>query len=155
MTLADIAKFAGQVPPRIRPTLTRLAPKLATYLDEQRRILYDLPRSPLPDPDTIAPVRFLPRYDELLISYQHRDRVMAGKHRGKVYSKNAIVEAVILLDGFGAGIWALERTKTDAIVRIRPFGKVAPKDRVEVVAEGERLARFMAPEAKAHGVRIT
>jgi len=154
MTLADIAKFAGQVPPRIRPVLTRLGPKLATFVDEEKRALYYLPRAPRPDADTAAPVRFLPRYDELLISYQHRDRVMAEKHRGNVYSKNAIVEAVVLVDGFGAGIWALERTKTDAVVRVKPFGKVAPKDKVEVVAEGERLARFMAPEANVHGVRI-
>jgi len=154
MSLADIAKFAGQMPPRIRPTLTRLAPKLATYVDEHKRVLYDVSRATLPDADTIAPVRFLPRYDELLISYQHRDRVMAEQHRGNVYSKNAIVEAVVLVDGFGAGTWALERTKTEAIVHIRPFARFAPKDKLEVIAEGERLARFMAPEAKVHGVRI-
>jgi hypothetical protein len=155
MSLADVCQFAGQVPPRIRPTLERIAPTLAIFSDEQRRTLYDLPRAPRPDADTAAPVRFLPRWDELLIAYAHRDRVMPEKHRGNVYSKNAIVEAVVVVDGFGAGIWALDRTKTDAIVRVRPFGKLAPKDKTEVIAEGERLARFMAPEAKTHGVRVS
>jgi len=155
LTLVDIAKFAGQVPARIRPALERLAPALATFADEQRRTLYDLRGAPHPSAETAAPVRFLPRYDELLIAYQHRDRVMPERHRGNVYSKNAIVEAVVMVDGFGAGIWALERTKTDAIVRVRPFSKLAPKDKTEVLAEGEQLARFMAPEAKTHGVRVS
>ena len=67
VSLADIAKFGGQVPARIRPVLARIAPTLATFTDEQKRVLYDLPGSPRPDADTAAPVRFLPRYDELLI----------------------------------------------------------------------------------------
>src|SRR5205823_4932642 len=76
-TLADIAQFAGQVPPRVRPTLERLAPKLRTFSDQEGRLLYDLPRAVRPGADVPAPVRFLPRYDELLISYKHRDRVIA------------------------------------------------------------------------------
>jgi len=155
MTLADIAKFAGQVPARLRPVLDRLAPKLATFADEQRRLLFDLPRAPRPDADTRAPIRFLPRYDETLIAYQHRDRIIAARHRPKIYSKNAIVEAVILVDGSAAGAWALERAKSDAIVRVEPFARLAARDRAEATVEGERLARFMAPEATVHGVRFS
>ena len=155
VTLADIAKFAGQVPARIRPILEGLAPKLATFVDEQQRVLYDLPRAPRPDADTRAPIRFLPRYDEALIAYQHRDRIIAARHRPTIYSKNGIVEAIILVDGFAAGSWGLERTKTDAIVRVEPFAKLAARDRAEATVEGERLARFMAPEAKVHGVRFS
>lgn len=155
VTLADIAKFAGQVPARIRPVLERVAPKLAMFADEHKRVLYDLPRAPRPDADTRAPIRFLPRYDEALIAYQHRDRIIAARHRPTIYSKNAIVEAIILVDGFAAGSWALERTKTDAIVRVEPFAKLAARDRAEATVEGERLARFMAPEAKVHGVRFS
>lgn len=155
VTLADIAKFAGQVPARIRPVLERLAPKLATFLDEQRRVLFDLPRAPRPGADTHAPIRFLPRYDEALIAYQHRDRIIAARHRPKIYSNNAIVEAIVVVDGFAAGTWALERTKSDAIVRVEPFARLAARDRAEATVEGERLARFMAPEAKVHGVRFS
>ena len=154
VTLADIAKFAGQVPPRIRPVLERIAPTLRTFVDEQRRVLYDLPRAPRPDAETVAPVRLLPRYDETLIAYQHRDRVMPARHRPRIYSKNAIVEAVLLVDGFGAGTWGLQRTRTDAILRIEPFARLSAADRTAASAEGERLARFMAPEAKTHGVRF-
>jgi hypothetical protein len=153
-SLADIARFAGQVPARIRPVLEGLAPSLRRFSDEQGHNLFDLPRAPRPAADTKAPVRFLPRYDELLIGYEHRDRVIAAKHRAAVYSKNAIVEAVVLVDGLAAGTWTLETTKTDAVVRIRPFGTLARADRAAATAEGEGVARFMVPDAKTHGARV-
>ena len=154
VTLADVAKFAGQVPARIRPALDRLAPGLRRFKDEQGRILFDLPRALRPDGDARAPVRFLPRYDELLISYQHRDRVIAARYRPAIYAKNAIVEAVVLVDGFAAGTWGLVAPKTEAVLRVVPFARLAPRDRTAVIDEGQRLARFLAPDARAIGVRI-
>jgi hypothetical protein len=153
-TLADIARFAGQVPARIRPVLEQLTPSLRRFSDEQGRVLFDLPRAPLPAADVKAPVRLVPRYDEMLIGYEHRDRVIAKGHRGAVYSKNAIVEAVFLVDGFAAGTWSLTTTKADAVVRIHPFGTLARSDRAAAITEGEAIARFMAPDAKAHGARV-
>ncbi len=152
--LADIARFAGQVPARIRPVLEQLAPSLRRFSDEQGRALFDLPRAPRPAADVKALVRLLPRYDELLIGYEHRDRVIAKEHRGAVYSKNAIVEAVFLVDGFAAGTWSLATTKADAVVRIHPFGTLGRSDRAAAIAEGEAIARFMAPDAKMHGARV-
>ena len=153
-SLADIAQFAGQVPARIRPVLEGLAPSLRRFADQEGRALFDLPRAPRPAADTTAPLRFLPRYDELLIGYEHRDRVIAAKHRSAVYSKNAIVEAVLLIDGVAAATWALESTKTDAVVRVRPFGALARAHRGAAIEEGTALARFMSPNAKTHGARI-
>jgi hypothetical protein len=153
-TLADVAKFAGQAPPRVRPTLERIAPSLRTFSDEEGRTLYDVPRGARPGADIAAPVRFLPRYDELLISYQHRDRVIAPAHRRAVYTKNAIVEAVFTVDGFAAGTWTLVRAKAETVLRVAPFARLAPKDRAAVVAEGQDLLRFLAPDAKSSGVRF-
>jgi hypothetical protein len=154
LALADIAKFAGQVPPRIRPIVERIAPSLRVFSDEQGRALYDLPRAPRPDADTPAPIRLLPRYDEVLIAYQLRDRVIAVRHRPAIYSKNGIIEATLLVDGFVAGTWSLARTRDDAVVRITPFAKLRPADRAAALAEGERLARFLAPDAKTHGAKL-
>jgi hypothetical protein len=153
-TVADVAKFAGQVPPRVRPTLERLAPKLLTFRDEEGRLLYDLPRAPRPDGESPAPVRFLPRYDELLISYQHRDRVIAPAHRRAVYAKNAIVEAVVTVDGFAAGTWGLVRAKNEAVLQVAPFARLRPKDRVAVETEADALLAFLAPAATTVGVRV-
>jgi Winged helix DNA-binding domain len=153
-TVADVAKFAGQVPPRIRPTLERLAPKLLTFRDEEGHLLYDLPRAPRPDGEVEAPVRFLPRYDELLISYQHRDRLIAPAHRRAVYTKNAIVEAVFMVDGFAAGTWSLVRAKKEAVLRISAFARLTLRDRVAVETEGESLLQFLAPDETTVGVRF-
>ena len=117
-------------------------------------MLYDLPRAPRPDPERVAPVRFLPRYDELLIAYEHRDRVIAAPHRPAVYSKNAIIEAVFLVDGFAAGTWGLRRAKSEALLVVSPFGHLSPKDRAAVRDEAELLARFLAPDATTIGVRL-
>ena len=91
---------------------------------------------------------------ELLISYQYRDRVIAPRHRPAIYAKNAIIEAVVLVDGFAAGTWGLESAKTEAVLRVAPFARLAPRDRAAVTEEGERLARFLAPDATTTGVRV-
>jgi hypothetical protein len=154
VTLADIAKFAGQAPPRVRPALERMAPKLRTFADEEGRVLYDLPRGARPGAGVDAPVRFLPRYDELLIAYQHRDRVIAPAHRRAIYTKNGIIEAVVLVDGFAAGTWGVVRTKGEAILNVAPFARLAPRVRIAVEAEGRDLLPFLAPDATITGVRF-
>ena len=153
-TLADVAKFAGAVPARIRPALDRLAPRLARFQDEQGRTLFDLKRSPRPSPDLKPPIRFLPRYEQILIAYQHRDRVIAPRHRPAIYSKNGIIEATFLVDGFVAGTWSVVRNKGDAVVAVHPFARLAPADRTAALVEAERLARFAVPEARVHGAKV-
>jgi len=154
VTLADVAKFAGQAPPRLRPALEGIASKLLTFKDEAGRILYDMPRAIRPSPDVKAPVRFLPRYDELLIAYQHRDRLIAPAHRPATYAKNGIVEAVVLVDGFAAATWGLVRAKGEALLRIAPFARLARRERAAVEAEGHDLLGFLAPDATTVGVRF-
>jgi len=154
VTLADIAKFAGQAPARVRPALERMAGKLRTFSDEAGRVLYDLPRAARPSSEMDAPVRFLPRYDELLIAYQHRDRVIAPAHRRAIYSKNGIIEAVVLVDGFAAGTWGLVRTRNEAVLRVSAFARLAARERVAVDAEGDALLQFLAPDATIAGVRF-
>ena len=154
VTLADIAKFAGQAPARVRPALERMAGKLRTFSDEAGRVLYDLPRAARPSSEMDAPVRFLPRYDEMLIAYQHRDRVIAPAHRRAIYSKNGIIEAVVLVDGFAAGTWGLVRTRNEAVLRVSAFARLAARERVAVDAEGDALLQFLAPDATVAGVRF-
>ena len=154
VTLSDIARFAGQVPPRIRPVLERLAPALRRFRDEAGRALFDAPRAPRPGGDVAVPVRFLPRYDEVLIAYEHRDRIVAPQHRKAIYAKNGIIEATFLLDGFVAGTWSIAASRADAVVRVKPFRTLAPAQRRAVLDEAERLARFGMPEAKTHGAAI-
>jgi hypothetical protein len=154
MSLPDIAKFAGQVPARIRPTLERLGPSLRRFADEKGRALYDVRRGAIPDAGIEAPARLLPRYDEALIAYQDRDRIVAPRYRAGIYAKNGIIEATLLIDGMVAGTWALARSSEEAIVEIRSFATLPRSERRAAIDEGERLAAFLAPEVARHGARL-
>lgn len=76
--------------------LTRLAPVFARLeLEELGGGYFDLPGAPRPDPETPAPVRFLPRWDNLLIGYADRSR----------FGDVVIGEPTVLVDGAVAGTW--------------------------------------------------
>ena len=144
----DVAKFRGRGRPRVRRHLAPVT-EFRRQVRAGRRVL--LPRHAR---RTFRSVRFLPRYDELLISYEHRDRVIAPAHRRAVYTKNAIVEAVVMVDGFAAGTWKVDRAKNEAVLGIAPFAHLARRDRAAIEAEGRGLLSFLAPDASSVGVRF-
>ncbi|MGW0003027.1 DNA glycosylase AlkZ-like family protein [Nocardia grenadensis] len=69
--------------------------------DEQGRELLDLPDAPRPDPDTPAPVRFLPAFDNAILGYHDRGRIIDRAHRGL----SVAGERVVLVDGRGVATW--------------------------------------------------
>lgn len=81
---ADIANWVGLPVSSLAPTLERLS--LRRFRDEGGRELLDLPRAPLPDPDTPAPVRFLPTWDATLLVHARRTGILPEEHRPKVFS---------------------------------------------------------------------
>ena len=82
----------------------------------------------LPAKDAPAPVRFLPEYDNLLLSHSNRTRVVADEYRPKVYLPGLRVAATILVDGFVRSAWKIEKMKTAATLVIEPFDKLTKKD---------------------------
>ena len=138
----------------LKEVVEGLRSSLVTYRDEQRNELFDLPDAERPDADTAAPPRFLPEYDNLLLSHRKRTRVVADEHRKQVYLPGLRVAATVLVDGVVAGTWAVDKAKREAGLVIRPFGRLAKDDRAALVDEGERLVRFVEPDAKAHEVRV-
>jgi hypothetical protein len=137
----------------LRETFERLRPKLVTFRDARKRELFDLPDAPRPDEDTGAPVRFLPEFDNALLAHDDRTRIIADEHRGAVFLKNLQVLGTFLVDGFVAGTWRVDRTKKEALLSLRPFGKIAKRVSTDLEDEGASLLRFLEPDA-AHGVRF-
>lgn len=149
--VTDIQTWSGL---KLKGALDAIKPELVTYRDEQGVELLDLPDAPLPDADTPAPERFLPEFDNLLLSHSNRTRVVADEYRSKVYLPGLRVAATILVDGFVRGAWKVEKAKGAATLAITPFDTLTKSNRAALEAEGERLVRFVEPDAKAYAVRF-
>ena len=137
-TRADISEWSGLRVRDIEPALEALEP-LRRFADERERELVDLPRAALPSGDAPAPVRFLPRFDNLVLSHADRRRVIADEHRATVIHGGGMVEATFLVDGFVAGLWRVEKDK----VRVEPFSPLPRACRRPVEDEAARLQEWL------------
>jgi hypothetical protein len=139
----------------LREVVERISPALRTFRDETGTELFDVPDAPLPDPDTPAPVRFLPEYDNCLRSHTNRRRIMTDEHRALLFAaKNDAPMPAFLVDGFVRGTWRLERTRTTATLTIRPYAKLSTKDTVALTDEADRLLALAAAEIQTRDVRL-
>jgi DNA glycosylase AlkZ-like len=152
-TIADAQTWSGLK--KLNDVFERLRPQLITFRDERGRELFDLPDAPRPDPETPAPLRFLPSWDNLLLSHADRTRVIAEDHRKQIWSVNGIVPGTILIDGYVAGTWSIKQAKKTATLHIDPFETLSLADRAEIEAEGERLLLFTDPKATNRELQIT
>jgi hypothetical protein len=138
-TKQDVGQWAGV--PRLGPiaaSLERL--NVWTFRDEAGKVLYDVPRAPLPDPETPAPPRLVPRFDNLVLSHADRSRVLGDAPPSRIVTKNGLVHATILVDGFVAGTWQLEQGR----VVLEPFGRLRAHVKRALREEADRLETFAA-----------
>ena len=82
--------------------------ELLRFRDENGRDLFDVPGAPLPDAEVPAPVRFLPKWDNVLLAFADRTRVLPEEYRKTVIKMNGDVAQTFLVDGFVAGTWRVE-----------------------------------------------
>jgi hypothetical protein len=151
--LADAANWAGVPPKKMEPAAERLS--LRRFEDEEGKALLDLPRAPLPDPKTPAPVRFLPVWDAILLANVRRAEILAEEYRPLIFTtKTPQSVSTFLVDGAVAGKWSVKRTAKKAELLVEPFEKLPAKAKKEVEAEGARLVRFHEPDAESHTVRL-
>jgi hypothetical protein len=145
---ADVQTWSGLS--GMREVLERLRPGLRTFRDERGRELFDVPDAQLPSPDTPAPVRFLPQYDNVLLGHADRGRIVAPGTR----QWTEVGWGTVLVDGFTAARWRLEREKEDATMRVEPFVRLRAADRDHVAEEGARLLAFAATDAERRVVDL-
>jgi hypothetical protein len=127
----------------------RLRPRLCIFRDEREQELFDLPGAALPDPDTAAPARFLPEYDNVLLAHADRTRIIHPES-----GRAKIGEANVLVDGFAAGTWKITRSRNSATLIIRPFERFSRKDSAALTREGTRLLAFLAAEANTRNIEF-
>jgi hypothetical protein len=141
-TVRDIQTWSGRM--QLKQSVEEIKAELRTFSDESGNELFDLPDAPLPPADTPAPPRFVPDYDNLILSHLDRGRVVPEEHRKKVFLSAARVRATFLIDGFVRGAWKIEKARKMATLRIEPFDPLSREDHVALRDEGERLVRFVA-----------
>ena len=134
---------------RLGEVFERLRPELLTFRDEDGRELFDLPDAPRPDGATPAPPRFLPEYDNALVSHADRRRIIAPEHRERVFTKGTL-----LVDGFVRGTWKLTSRQRTAILAIELFRVLSKRHRGGVEREGARLLAFAAPEVSRRELAV-
>ncbi|MEU3510155.1 winged helix DNA-binding domain-containing protein [Streptomyces longwoodensis] len=137
-SVKDMQTWAGLT--RLREAFERLRSRLVTFRAEDGTELFDLPDAPRPDPDTPAPPRFLPEFDNLLLSHADRSRVVPPAHRGRHWQGNQAYRT-LLVDGFLAGVWKLDG---QALV-VEPFAPLPRRARGEVVEEAGRMLTALHP----------
>jgi Winged helix DNA-binding domain len=138
-TRRDIATWTGVPLPEVVGALARL--RTRRFRDDHGNELLDLPRGPLPDPGTPAPLRFLPTFDAALLVHARRTQILPEVHRPKVFhTKTPHSIGTFLVDGQVAGTWKHER----GAVRPTPFERLPRATQRELNDEAERLTAFMA-----------
>jgi hypothetical protein len=136
-SVADVQAWSGLT--RLREVVDGM-PTLRRLRDEAGRELVDLPDAPLADPDEPVPVRLLAGYDNLLLGYADRTRVVGDQDRRLVIT-GGLVRATVLVDGFVAGTWSVG---ADGRVSVAPFRPLSADEDAAVRAEAARAQEFVA-----------
>lgn len=134
---------------RLGAVVDRLRPRLRTFRDELGRELLDLPDAPRPDPETPAPPRLVPEYDNLLLSHADRSRVIAAEHRERIFTRGAL-----LVDGVVHGAWRVTRQRGVATLELELLAPLETADLDATSAEATRLLGFLAGDAAARELRV-
>jgi hypothetical protein len=133
----DLVAWSMMHVPELTAALERL--ELRRFRDEEGRELFDVPRAHLPDPTTPAPIRFLPKWDNVLLAFADRTRVLPEQYRRTVIRANGDVAQTFLVDGLVAGTWRAENGR----VVTEPFAPLPPAARRELADEAKRLEAFL------------
>jgi DNA glycosylase AlkZ-like len=151
-TVADVATWCRLT--GLREVVERLRPHLRTFRDDAGRELFDLPDAPRPDADTPAPTRFLPEYDNLLLSHADRSRFVTASARENVTRVTRRSRGAVLHDGLVAAVWREEREGAQVAIVVSPLVRLTKRAAASIEAEGRRLLRLLAGDAERGDVRV-
>jgi len=152
--VADVAAWSRLT--GLREVVERLRPRLRSFRDERGRELFDLPDALRPDPETPAPVRFLPEYDNVLLSFADRGRFLSVQRRTPLSAVEGRIMGTVLHDGFLFGVWQLQRDRESgtATVLVSHVERLTRRAEQSVGVEGRRFLRFVADDASSHDLRF-
>jgi hypothetical protein len=140
-SIMDMQNWSGLT--KLAPAFEALRGELVEFAGEDGRVLYDLPDGLLPDPETPAPVRFMPEYDNVWLGFADRYRIQPELARNRMVLVNGYI-AAYTVDGFISGNWTLKRSKDDIAITILPFRDLTRAETADVEAEAHAHGAFLA-----------
>jgi len=144
----DIAAWAGVAQRDFAEALAGLA--TVSYRDENGTELLDLPEAPLPPASTRLPVRLLARWDQPLLAYADRERILPAEVQPLRLTLSG--DATVTVDGRVAASWGVQRQGAAVQLTITPHVDIGRRALGEIRSEAERTARFCAPGARSYDV---
>ena len=139
-TMADIAQFGTVYRPPVQEALESLGDELVRYGSPAGATLYDVPDGPMPPAGTPAPPRLLPMWDNVLLAYKDRARIVPPEYRTAVMRNNGDVLPTLLVDGFVAGVWRPVEKGIEATA----FHRLSDDDWAGLDMEARSLVAFLA-----------
>ncbi|WP_231934713.1 winged helix DNA-binding domain-containing protein [Micromonospora viridifaciens] len=133
----DVQAWCGLT--RLREVIADMRAELRRYSGPDGRELIDLADAELPDPETLAPVRLLPAFDNALLGHADRTRIISDEDRKWVMPGQAQVRPTFLVDGWVHGTWSLDA----GTLRLTPFRPLCATDRAALEQEANRLLQFV------------
>ena len=146
----DVAAWAGVAQRDFATAWERLT--TVSYRDEKGTELHDLPGAPLPPASTPLPVRLLARWDQALLAYADRERIMPLEVRPLKLTLSG--DSTVTVDGRVAASWLVTRERGGAVITVTPHVEIRRRHLTEIRAEAERTARFVLPDAPRREVRV-
>jgi hypothetical protein len=150
-TVQDVQTWSGLA--RLQEVMDRLGRRLRRFRDQRGRTLYDVLQGRRAHPDSAAPPRFLPDYDNVLLSHADRTRIIAAD-ASKHLPAAGLPPGTLLVDGFVQGLWTWSETRGRAILHVTTFRKLTGDERAAVEKEGLGLLAFASPEGARREVRL-
>ncbi len=147
-TSADLRTWSALT--GMREVVERLGPQLRSFEDVNGKRLLDLPDAPRPGPETPAPPRFLPEYDNVGLAHAERSRILSGRGPGGPFTRGKAL-GWLLVDGFYRANWSVVEesgTATLTVDRFDPLPGDDPDVIEQISAEAEGLVAMVAPVAE-------
>jgi hypothetical protein len=148
-SVADIAAWSGLR--GMREVVDRLRPALRTFRDPRGRELVDVEDGEILTGDEPVGVRFLPDYDNALLSHEDRARIVPDLEWPSLGDN--VTMPTFLVDGFIAGMWKPNGKGAKAGIELRALAPITPGDRQALEQEASGMLRFLEPKADPGAIR--
>lgn len=157
----DVQAWCGLT--KLNEVVDRIRPTLRVYLDENGKELFDVPEGELPDAGVAAPPRYLPEFDNVLLSHANKERIIpegqsfaewCRRYGLMMTVRGGVLRGNLLIGGLLQGIWRIDKEKKSYTLVVEPFTKVTKKDLGVLEKEGHALLEFAFPKGESFAVQI-